>query len=104
MAKKVSNSLNMFNIYLTYKSLTILIRCPSYVLWQLIESSATVCVNVYTLVNFTMCDHLRWHGSHSAEVNENINLGYGQDQSFRVRVCFRAIMLFLILKRVLVTH
>ena len=23
---------------------------------------------------------LRWHGSHWAEVNENINLGYSQDQ------------------------
>ena len=48
-----------------------------------------------------------WHGSHSAEVNENINLGYSQDQgtpSFRVRVCFRAILLCLILKRVLVAY
>ena len=25
---------------------------------------------------------LRWHGSHSAEVNENINLGYSQDQGY----------------------
>ena len=25
---------------------------------------------------------LRWHGSHSAEVNENINLGYTQDQGY----------------------
>ena len=25
---------------------------------------------------------LRWHGRHSAEVNENINLGYSQDQGY----------------------
>ena len=25
---------------------------------------------------------LRWDGSHSAEVNENINLGYSQDQGY----------------------
>ena len=25
---------------------------------------------------------LRWHGSHSAEVNKNINLGYSQDQGY----------------------
>ena len=25
---------------------------------------------------------LRWHSSHSAEVNENINLGYSQDQGY----------------------
>ena len=25
---------------------------------------------------------LRWHGSHSAEVNENINLGYSHDQGY----------------------
>ena len=25
---------------------------------------------------------LRWHGSHSAEVNENINLGYSHDQRY----------------------
>ena len=42
---------------------------------------------------------LRWHGSHSEEVNKNINLGYSQ-----VRVCFRANLLCLILKRVLVAH
>ena len=51
---------------------------------------------------------LRWHGCPSAEVNENINLGYSQDDrvtpSFRVRVWFRAILLCLILKRVLVAH
>ena len=26
--------------------------------------------------------HLRWHGRPSAEVNENINLGYSQDQGY----------------------
>ena len=26
--------------------------------------------------------HLRWDSSHSAEVNENINLGYSQDQGY----------------------
>ena len=26
--------------------------------------------------------YLRWRGSLSAEVNENINLGYGQDQGY----------------------
>ena len=25
---------------------------------------------------------LRWHGSHLAEVNVNINLGYNQDQGY----------------------
>ena len=30
------------------------------------------------IVNIT----LRWHGRHSAEVNENINLGYSQDQGY----------------------
>ena len=25
---------------------------------------------------------LRWHGSHLAEVNENINRGYSQDQGY----------------------
>ena len=25
---------------------------------------------------------LRWHGRHSAEVNENVNLGYSQDQGY----------------------
>ena len=25
---------------------------------------------------------LRWHGSHSAEVNENINQGYSPDQGY----------------------
>ena len=25
---------------------------------------------------------LRWHGTHSAEVNENINQGYSQDQGY----------------------
>ena len=25
---------------------------------------------------------LRWHGRHSAEVNENINLGYSHDQGY----------------------
>ena len=25
---------------------------------------------------------LRWDGSHSAEVNENINLGYSEDQGY----------------------
>ena len=25
---------------------------------------------------------LRWHACHSAEVNENINLGYSQDQGY----------------------
>ena len=51
---------------------------------------------------------LRWDVSHPAEVNKNINLGYSQDQgftpSFRVRAFFRAILLCLILKRVLVAH
>ena len=27
-------------------------------------------------------DLLRWDGSHSAEVTENINLGYSQDQGY----------------------
>ena len=27
-------------------------------------------------------ESLRWHGRHSAEVNENINLGYSQDQGY----------------------
>ena len=26
--------------------------------------------------------YLRWHGRPSAEVNENINLGYSQDQGY----------------------
>ena len=26
--------------------------------------------------------NLRWHGSHSAEVNKNINFGYSQDQGY----------------------
>ena len=25
---------------------------------------------------------LRWHTSHSAELNENVNLGYSQDQDY----------------------
>ena len=29
-----------------------------------------------------MTSLLRWHGSHSAEVNKNINLGYSQDQGY----------------------
>ena len=28
------------------------------------------------------CPTLRWHGRPSAEVNENINLGYSQDQGY----------------------
>ena len=37
-----------------------------------------------------------------AEFNKNINLAYSQDQGFRVRVCFRAILLCLILSCVCV--
>ena len=49
---------------------------------------------------------LRWDGSHSAEVNENINL-YSRTRvtsSFRLRAWFRAVLLCLILKRVLAAH
>ena len=52
------------------------------------------------IIHFIQEDFFK--GSHSAEVNENINLGYSQDQctaSFRVRVWFRAILLCLILKK-----
>ena len=52
--------------------------------------------------------YLRWRGSLLAEVNENINVVTVRTRvtpSFvRVRVCFRAILLCLILKRVLVAH
>ena len=44
---------------------------------------------------------LRWHGSHSAVVNENINRVTARTRvtlSFKVRDCFRAILLCLILK------
>ena len=51
---------------------------------------------------------LRWHVSHLAEVNETINLAVTVrtrvTPSFKVRVCFRAILLCLILKRVLVAY
>ena len=30
---------------------------------------------------------LRWHGRHLAEVNENINLGYSQDQGSQEKKC-----------------
>ena len=40
--------------------------------------------------------HLKVAVSLSVEVNENINLGYNQDQGFRVRVWFRATLLCLI--------
>ena len=66
------------------------------ILWRL-ELQQTLGENV----------HAYLHGSRSAEVNKNINLGYSQDQitpSFKVRVCFRAILLCQILKMVLVAH
>ena len=34
------------------------------------------------VVSFDDITSLRWDGSHSAEVNENINLYYSQDQGF----------------------
>ena len=40
--------------------------------WQLI----TLCIKG------CMFWGLRWHGSHSAEVNKNINLGYSHDQGY----------------------
>ena len=33
-------------------------------------------------LNIIFVLHLRWDVNHSAEVNENINLGYGQDQGY----------------------
>ena len=47
---------------------------------------------------------LRWQACHLVEVSESITLGYSQDQvtpSFKARVCFRAILLCLLLERVL---
>ena len=41
---------------------------------------------VYVFINLrretSLAATLRWHGRHSAEVNENINLGYSQDQGY----------------------
>ena len=34
------------------------------------------------LENTGECATLRWHGSHLMEVNENIHLGYSQDQGY----------------------
>ena len=39
------------------------------------------CVNIEGFKNIKAAK-LRWDGSHSAEVNENINLGYSQDQGY----------------------
>ena len=49
---------------------------------------------------------LRWDGSHSVEVNEKtwVTVRTRVTPSFMVRFCFRAIMLYLILKWVLVAH
>ena len=64
-----------------------------------LEREAKRCSEASHKINFIKCCTW-WHSSHSAEVNENINLRYSQDQgtpNFRVRVCFRAILLCLIL-------
>ena len=39
------------------------------------------CTMTWSLVLASVCA-LRWHGRHSAEVNENINLGYSHDQGY----------------------
>ena len=33
-------------------------------------------------IEYIILKTLRWHGRPSAEVNENINLGYSQDQGY----------------------
>ena len=44
-----------------------------------VGTQSSVLINQVSL--FQGCP-LRWRGSLSAEVNENINLGYGQDQGY----------------------
>ena len=52
-----------------------------------------LCVRVYNVCEvcvlkiswiymYIFTAQLRWDGSHSAEVNENINLGYSHDQGY----------------------
>ena len=59
----------------------------------------TTCSIRYPVCTCTWCVYcfgLRWRGSLSVEVNKNVTV--------RTRVWFRAILLWLILKRVLVAH
>ena len=66
-------------------------------LWRLFSSKEGIYNKQFCICNFLPVDHfidytefqsesfwfhLRWHGSHSAEVNENINLDYSQDQGY----------------------
>ena len=46
-------------------------------------SAVGVCRDVFPALGKFLEDLvLRWHGRHSAEVNENINLGYSHDQGY----------------------
>ena len=45
-------------------------------------SSHSLISNVELLEVMNLRPVLRWHGSHSADFNENINLGYSHDQGY----------------------
>ena len=47
---------------------------------HIVDSTIILLNRLYFLTH--LMSHLRWDGSHSAEVNENINLGYSQDQGY----------------------
>ena len=46
------------------------------------QSVLSVCQSVCQSSEISTFTGLRWHAGRSAEVNENINLGYSQDQGY----------------------
>ena len=48
--------------------------------WNQLDHAASLLCTMILHVNVN--GTLRWHGSHLAKVNENINLGYSQDQGY----------------------